>query len=341
VSCGSVHACPVCSERIWAARQDELSRLLTAAHDAGFTVSMLTFTVRHTAGDALSAQLDALNEAWTAAQNSTATARAKRDAGFVGMVRRLEITDGAHGWHPHLHALVIHRHAGAAAALGATMHRAFVARLRRFGVESWATSGGLDARELTLGQALAEVASYVTKGTYEALDPARAAREVSGGRGKRGRGASRSHWQNLDLAVAGDRRCAARVHEYERATKGRRALTWTGAVQLDGEPVALTLRDRFLSEPERSDEEIAADNDGDQTAVALFTASDWSLVRRDAAMVDLLEVVETAAPDRRFDAVVAYLDARGFRVVPWRPPPDPATVSQTVSHTVSQTVSHG
>jgi hypothetical protein len=310
-SCGSVHACPVCSERIWAARQDELSRLLQAAHDQGFVVSMLTFTVRHTAGDALSAQLDALNEAWTAAQRSTATARAKRDAGFVGMVRRLELTDGAHGWHPHLHALVVHSVRDSAQALGATMHRAFAARLHRFGVESWATSGGLDARELTLGQALAEVASYVTKGAYEALNASGAAREVAGGRGKRGRGASRSHWQNLELAVAGDCRAAARVHEYERATKGRRALTFTNG-----------LRERFLVEPERSDEEIAADNDGDQTAVAVFSVSDWALIRRDDAMVDLLEVVETAAPALRFDAVCAYLLARGFRVVPWRASPE-------------------
>jgi hypothetical protein len=190
------------------------------------------------------------------------------------------------------------------------MHRAFVARLHRFGVESWATSGGLDARELTLGQALAEVASYVTKGTYgAALTAEGAAREVSGGRGKRGRGHSRSHWQNLDLAVAGDRRAAARVHEYERATKGRRALTWTNG-----------LRERFLVEPERSDDELAADNDGDQAAVALFTPADWALIRRDAAMVDLLEVVETAAPALRYEAVAAYLAARGFRVVPRRPP---------------------
>lgn len=322
-TCGSVHACPVCAERIWARRQLELRSLLEAAHAEGLTVSMLTFTVRHRLGDGLAAQLDALNDAWAAAQRSTATARAKRDAGYVGMVRRLEITDGAHGWHPHLHALVIHAEPGHAKLLGATMHRAYTARLKRHNADSWATAGGLDARELTLSEALGEVASYVTKGGLEALqedggpvaaasddDLARAAaRELSGGRAKKGRRAGRSPWQLLDQAAAGDLASSARWHEYERATKGRRALTWTNG-----------LRERFGITAEATDEQIAAENDGEQVAVAMFSPAAWGMIRRDhAAMIDLLEVVETAEPSRRFDAVVAYLAARRIPAVPWRP----------------------
>jgi hypothetical protein len=201
------------------------------------------------------------------------------------------------------------------------MHRAFCSRLKRHGVESWATNGGLDVRGLTLDEALGEVAGYVTKGVYgddvdgEPVDEARrAAHEVAGGRAKLGRRASRSHWQNLDLAAAGDRRAAARVHQYERATKGRRALTWTNG-----------LRERFLSADERSDEEIAADTDHDEETVAMFMAREWAVIRRDeTAAVDLLEVVEGAAPAVRFEAVVAYLRARDFHdVVAYRPGEQP------------------
>ncbi len=314
-SCGSVHACPVCSERIMAERRDELSALLTAAHEQGFAVSMITMTVRHTAGDGLRAQLDALNDAWAAAQRARATLPAKAALGFVGMVRRLEITDGVHGWHPHLHALVVHEAGRDALPLGQTMHRAFCARLKRHGVQSWATSGGLDVRGLTLDQALESVAAYATKGAYgeTAGQVRRAAHEVAGGRAKLGRRASRSHWQNLDLAVAGDRRAAARVHEYERATKGRRVLTWTHG-----------LRERFLIADERSDDEIVADNDGDQEAVAAFTSADWATIRRDeTAAVDLLEVAETAAPALRFEAVAAYLLARELDATAHRPGEQP------------------
>lgn len=320
VSCGSVHSCPVCSERIWAERADELRALLVAAHGAGYVVSMVTLTVRHTAGDGLSEQLDALNDAWSAAQNSSAVARCKREAGVVGMVRRLEITDGAHGWHPHLHALVIHSVPGRASVLGATIHRAFASRLTRHGVESWATRGGLDARELSLDAALEQIAGYVVKGSYRG--PANegaalaAAREVAAGRGKLGRRASRSHWENLDGAAGGDRALAARVAEYERATKGRRALTWTKG-----------LRSMFAVPDERSDDEIAADTDSAQEAVALFSPRDWAALRRDdEALTDLLEVVESAHSTFRYEAVLAYLEARGFRFIPARPD-DPLEVA--------------
>ncbi len=141
----------------------------------------------------------------------------------------------------------------------------------------------------------------------------RAAFEVAGGRAKLGRTTSRSHWQNLDRTVTGDPRAAARVHEYERATKGRRALTWT-----------LGLRERFLMADERSDEVIAADNDGDQEAVATFLPADWAVIRRDeTAAVDLLEVVEAAVPAVRFEAVVAYLLARELDAVAYRPGEQP------------------
>jgi hypothetical protein len=318
VTCGSVHSCPVCSERIWAERAEELRKLLMAAHAEGYSVSMVTFTVRHTAGDALGPQLDALNDAWAVAQASSAVKGAKLGLGFVGMVRRLEITDGAHGWHPHLHALVIHA-PGDPGLLGQVMHRAFCSRLKRHNVESWATNGGLDVRQLTLDESLEEIAGYATKGAYgdETASPVdearRAAYEVAGGRSKLGRRSSRSHWQNLDSAAAGDRRAAARVHEYERATKGRRALTWTNG-----------LRERFAIAEERSDEEIAADTDHGLDAVATFLPADWAVIRRDeTAAVDLLEVVEGATPALRFEAVAAYLRARDLDATAYRPGDQP------------------
>ena len=71
---------------------------------------------------------------------------------------------------------------------------------------------------------------------------------------------------------------------------------------------------------ELTDDELAEENDQDQEDVAVILAADWPTIYADhQAVSDLLEVCETSAPGLRFQAMQAYLDARGIAVQLHRP----------------------
>lgn len=131
--CGSVWTCPVCSRRINLQRQAQIR----AAYDLFVTSApefsdlhsrkasrwgdavMVTFTIRHGAGDDLADLLGKLKEADRIQQRTyaykslmgyTRTVKGRRvqvpsKLGYVGRISTTEMTHGLNGWHPHLHQL--------------------------------------------------------------------------------------------------------------------------------------------------------------------------------------------------------------------------------------------
>jgi hypothetical protein len=65
---------------------------------------MATLTLPHNEGDALKPLRVHVAKAWTAIKTGAPWRRWKDRLGLVGDVRALEVTHGANGWHPHLHA---------------------------------------------------------------------------------------------------------------------------------------------------------------------------------------------------------------------------------------------
>jgi hypothetical protein len=295
-TCGSVWACPVCSARILAARGEDLTAALDAWHEQGGRVVLVTLTMRHGRGDRLADCWDALSDAWAAATGrSRGARRAMEAAGALGWVRRVEATWGRrHGWHLHVHALVFVRDGDQAQALGEAMYAAWHARLERVGLTPIRDSGGLGVQLLDLDQARADVAAYVAKGTYTGRD--RAALELVGS-GKLGRGSNLTPWGILDAAAAGDDQAAALWREWEDASHGRRAVTWSASVRAElglGED----LDDDELGEQVDDVDELVDE------LVATWDGADWPALRR--AAVDLLEVAEGARPEQATAAVLAY-----------------------------------
>jgi hypothetical protein len=309
-TCGSVWSCPVCSGRVLAERGQELGSALNAWHADGGSVAMVTLTMRHGRGDALAACWDALGDAWAAASGRSRGVRAAKGAAEVaGWVRRVEVTWGAaHGWHVHIHALMFLRKPEGAGALGEAMFAAWAARLGRVGLTPIRDSGGLDVRVLGLEAAREEAAGYVSKGTYRE-QVARAAMELTGG-GKLGREGNVTPWAILDAARAGDRQARALWAEWEAASFGRRALTWSQG-----------FRDQLVDDQERDDDQIAGDASGE--VVCVWDRADWEVIR-DAGDVAarLVEVVVGLADQERDvvgEAVWAYCLGVG---VPGPRPPD-------------------
>lgn len=104
-TCGSVWACPLCSSRILATRRDELTKLVHGAVEQEMAIGFATKTIRHHKGQSLSELLTILSKAQQAVGRDRAVRAKREELGFVGYVRRLEITHGSNGWHPHYHEL--------------------------------------------------------------------------------------------------------------------------------------------------------------------------------------------------------------------------------------------
>jgi hypothetical protein len=247
-TCGSVWACPCCSARINAARADELSAALESWHARGGTVALLTLTMRHNRRQALSDLWDALSPAIAASLGGrySRARRAKAAAGFNGYALTREATHGANGWHLHAHALVfLDSPSGAACAeLEAAIYAAWSKRLVRAGLDAPSRERGARLQVLNLAEAREHAAAYLAKGTYEAT---RAAGELTGGSGKRAGGGNRTPWDLLAAYSAHSRPAdLALWREWEGASSGRRALTWS-----------VGLRATLELGQERGDEELA------------------------------------------------------------------------------------
>lgn len=112
-TCQSVWECPVCSLRIHATRTPEVQQVL-AWHTRRYGEAgawMLTLTVRHWFGADLRMMRRGMAKAWGGLIAGRAWGNMKRDIGYEGFVRTVEVTRGPHGWHPHFHCAMLTRRA--------------------------------------------------------------------------------------------------------------------------------------------------------------------------------------------------------------------------------------
>lgn len=280
-TCGSPWTCPCCGPKIAAERAADIALALTAHVADGGQVAMLTLTLPHSRAQRLSDLLDGLGSAWSALRRNT-TPRRLLVAHTTGWIKRLEVTWGANGWHPHLHVLLFLALGTTAAQLrqlAAAAYTAWSGRLVRQGLGQPSPEHGVTCKLLELAAAHEKVADYVAKS---------AAFELASAGTKRARGENRTPMQLLaDVTALGLADDLAAWHEFEQATKGRRTLQWS-----------LGLRDRLLGDvPELSDEQAAESNDGAARLLAHLTAHGWKLVRRRGHATDLLDWAEAFEDD--------------------------------------------
>ena len=308
VTCGSIWSCPLCSARIWAVRRGEVERAINAHHQAGGRVVMVTLTMRHQKGDGLKQLWDAVSDAWGAARGGNRAARrAMKAAGVAGWLRVVEVTHGANGWHVHVHALVFVDGTASdesARVLGESMFAAWAANLRKKGYRPIRDRGGLDVQLVALDGAGEALGDYFTKATF--TESSSAAAEVAGQNGKTARCGNRTPWEIAAALVAnGEARDFALWREWEKASKGRRALTWSRG-----------FRCQLLADAEQTDEEIAAATDDAAVPVAILPADAWAEIRPVPGLAfSLLQAVEAVPADQLHLARVAVdliLDGHGL-----------------------------
>lgn len=106
VTCDSIQ-CPICAARRAEQEGRVMLRLMADAIDLGYTLQLWTFTLQHQWHQPLAATHDALMAAFKAFQQGRAWQDFQRTHELLPMVRRLEVTRGDNGWHPHLHIVVM------------------------------------------------------------------------------------------------------------------------------------------------------------------------------------------------------------------------------------------
>jgi hypothetical protein len=255
--CSSVWACPVCAPRIRGRRAAELATGLLSHLGTGGGVAFVTLTVPHHQGDRLRPLFDAVSVSWREVLADKSFRRLRADL-RLECVRALEVTHGENGWHPHLHgALVMGRQIerGEVQELRRELYRAWCSAVERRGYEPPSWKYGASVIQVRSGAGA--VGAYITKVQGLAHEMTRLDRKAARkglapfGILARCRGAVESDGAGGER-FRRDSRSVGLWREYESATKGRRALTWSrGCRVLLG-----------LTPDERSDSELAEPDGG-------------------------------------------------------------------------------
>lgn len=101
--CDAGHICPVCHARKMVKEQQIVSHLVHEHYLSGGVLVDAALTVPHRINEPLATVLERLESTWKGLRSSPIWKRLTRELGIVGCIRRLEVTLGNHGWHPHLH----------------------------------------------------------------------------------------------------------------------------------------------------------------------------------------------------------------------------------------------
>ena len=279
--CKSVWHCPVCSAKISEKRRVELSSGLATwlESPAGEVRRLLlvTFTLAHNASDSLATVFGALKKARKLLVSGKAAQAFKDTFGVVGMVRSLELTHGANGWHPHLHVLYFFEREVPILPFEAAIKARWSQCVQSAGsYASWAH--GCDVRFSD-----AAISEYVAKwGKEPDWTPAH---ELTKGVSKLGRRGGRTAMQLLSDYLDGDDQAGRLWLQFAVNLKGERQLVWSKG-----------MRQRLGLEVEKTDEELADEQEEIAIILASLTMGAWRVVIANDARGELLEVAAGGDP---------------------------------------------
>jgi hypothetical protein len=196
----------------------------------------------------------------------------------VPVIRAVEVTHGEHGWHVHIHALLLLRDGVTEEQVHAIGDRAFSRwhdGLVAKGMPAPSYEHGVDCRRLNGDSAAVTLSEYFTKVQYSA------AAEVARGSQKEGRRDNRTPFQLLAGVVAGDADDLDLWHEWEKGSHGRRQITWSKG-----------LRDQLGLVVELTDEEVVEQDALRGEPVAQVANSTFRWLARQHRTHELLELAE-------------------------------------------------
>ncbi len=291
--CASVWSCAVCSSSILVQRAIEIGAVLSQGVVEGHALGFGTFTMRHRRGEPLRALWGAAGAAWQRVISGRGWMAVQGAHGVVGWVRVWEVTDGANGWHVHVHFVVVLAPGSTSADLdvaAAGMFKRWSAGLVSAGRDA-PLLVGQDWHMATGDEASADLAGYLFKladaGSVRPV-PASLGLELTHSQPGRSRSdlATRPAWGLLDdFASTGDLAALDRWHEWEKGSKGRRQVGWSKGLRARFAPDLASLSDEGLVEREMG----SAEDD-----LVVISLAGWArLVSMPWEMAGVLEETET------------------------------------------------
>ena len=307
---------PLSAASIAQVRQAEVETAVkTWVEQPGRSVAFMTLTLRHNAEHALADLWDALSYCW---RGITGTASWRGGVRMVGdqqkygikhFVKSVEITHGKNGFHPHLHVLLFLDRKLSVEDLDTLRARLFSrwekAALRS-GLESPTPERGLVIEQAAdKADGLKKLASYLAKGNISGLG-----KEITGSLLKSGRGENRTLFEVLrDWGETRSARDYAIWAEYERASEGRRQISWSKGAK------------EALGVNEKSDDAAESDaldiDEARACIVALLDGDNWRRICDDVVIRD--QVVDVVArcstPEMALRKARKKLESLGLELV--------------------------
>lgn len=222
--CSRVWTCPCCAQRISARRRDELTQAIAASKLLGFSMAMVTYTLRHDGSETLEQLLEGLQESLRRFKSGRGFQDIKDEYGIVGSVKTLEMTYGENGWHPHVHELVFfdgELPRGAVGGLEKWLKSRWLGSLQKLGCNaSWEYGCHVET-------ANSKIADYIAKWGCEPKEREFGVEtELTGSNTKKASRDGLTPFQLLECYDVGDFHAAALYEEYAAAMEGKRQLVW-------------------------------------------------------------------------------------------------------------------
>lgn len=313
VVCNRLWECPVCAQRISAARADELTAALVTARQLGWTPILMSFTLRHQVDDEIAALVDGLLKSWRAFTSGREFQNMREEYFWIGSIRNVEVTFGAAGWHPHLHVLVF-------VNVNIAGNHQIIAGLRRWVTSRWQhvlERHGFDASDahgVDVTEADADIAEYIAKFGRQPEKHWGTAQELGRAPVKRGRHESLTpfdllaaygmpaddeFWTGPGLFVGTPKRAGALFVAYVTAFEGRNQLVWSRG-----------LRALLLSEEEPpADDALIEEPAQDQQLLIELSPDSWKIICKNDLRGDLL-----AAAGAGWEPLQVWLLEHGIRI---------------------------
>jgi len=217
--CDSPWLCPTCGPGRALARQERILDVIEGAEALGGSVAFVTLTVRHNLASRLADVKRLVSDASRKARQGNAWIDI-RDAGeILGVVQGVEVLHNRRsGWHYHAHLII--------PGLGSpvSVEKAAKAFVNRY-LEKVAALGGealIEGQDVELVWDDEKVSHYAGKGS--------AAWEVAGGLKEARAVESRTPWDLVTLAAAGDIEADALFREYADCMPGTRSCVVSSAL---------------------------------------------------------------------------------------------------------------
>lgn len=295
--CGSVWVCPVCAAKIQARRTIEVQNLFQWVYKVQKKqIAMVTLTFPHGLGDGLVENLAKQKKAleifrsWNNTMAKSGFKKFKINMEFEGLVRALELTYGANGWHLHTHELWIIKYFEENPELESEIKQYLLDRWELACIKA----GLLDAtnekqvkhfRERSVHIVFrAKDSDYIAKQNGDNDKAWGADKEVAQSHSKLGKSSGKSPFQLL-IESEETPRYRKLFLEYAYAMKGKAQMFWSPGLKAK------------VGVEEKTDEELVEEQEDTADLLAVLNREHWVCVVKNKARAELLDIAEQSGID--------------------------------------------